>query len=162
MEYFDFKTDMQTLDERSIFANRICKLLFDKHGGNLEKAIEEGEPYFNELRAFVRNIYELIETEIPLFAYHRLLKYGADNWDFDEAEYQEKLTKTREACIAYYKTDEEPINVIRHISVQTLRKMAAHITEKQKAAKEIEGDFAWGIIEEDWLDWLVEKLQPMK
>lgn len=104
MGYFDFKTDMQTLDERSIFANRICKLLFDKHSGNLEKAIEEAEPYFNELEEFVRNIYELVETEIPLYAYHRLLKYGADNWGFEESEYQEKLIRTREACITYYKS----------------------------------------------------------
>lgn len=102
MEYFDFKTDLENLDERSVFANRICKLIFEKHSGDLDKAIIEAEPYFNDLEEFIRNIYELVEFEIPLYAYYRLLKYGADNWGFEENEYQEKITKTRDACRLYY------------------------------------------------------------
>lgn len=102
MEYFDFETDLETLDERSVFANRICKLIFDKHSGDLDKAIIEAEPYFKDLEVFVRNIYELVQNEIPLYAYYRLLKYGADNWGFEENEYQEKIAKTRDACTLYY------------------------------------------------------------
>jgi len=102
MEYFDFETDLENLDERSVFANRICKLIFEKHNGNLDAAIVEAEPYFNDLEAFVRNIYELVENEIPLYAYYRLLKYGADNWGFDENEYKEKIAKTQDACRLYY------------------------------------------------------------
>lgn len=103
MEYFDFETDFENLDERSVFANRICKLIFEKHNGDLDKAITEAEPYFNDLEEFVRNIYELVENEIPLYAYYRLLEYGADNWGFDENEYQEKIEKTRNACEFYYR-----------------------------------------------------------
>lgn len=104
MEYFDFKTDVEELDERSVFANRICKLIFEKHSGDLDKAIVEAEPYFNDLEKFVSNIYELVGNEIPLYAYYRLLKYGADNWGFAENEYKEKITKTRMACKLYYST----------------------------------------------------------
>lgn len=102
MEYFDFETNLENLDERSVFANRICKLIFDKHSGDLDKSIIEAEPYFNDLEEFVRNIYELVENEIPLYAYYILLKYGADNWGFEENEYQEKIAKTRYACTLYY------------------------------------------------------------
>ncbi len=102
MEYFDFETDLENLDERSIFANRICKLIIEKHNGNLDAAIVEAEPYFNNLKEFVRNIYELVESEIPLYAYYILLKYGADNWRFEENEYKEKIAKTQDACRLYY------------------------------------------------------------
>ncbi len=64
-----FETDLENLDERSVFANRICKLIFEKHNGDLDAAIVEAEPYFNDLEEFVRNIYELVENEIPLYAY---------------------------------------------------------------------------------------------
>ncbi len=103
MEYFDFRTDLETLDERSVFANRICKLIFEKHNGDLDKAIVEAEPYFNDLEEFVRDIYELAENEIPLYAYYNLLNCGKDNWGFDENEYKEKILKTQNACRFYYR-----------------------------------------------------------
>lgn len=102
MEPFYFKTDFENLDGRSVFANRICKLIFDKHNGDIDNAIIEAEPFFNELDYFVRNIYELVENEIPLYAYYELLKYGPDNWDFEETEYQDKILKTQNACRLYY------------------------------------------------------------
>jgi hypothetical protein len=30
------------------------------------------------------------------------LKYGADNWGFEENEYEEKIAKTQDACRLYY------------------------------------------------------------
>ena len=102
METFEFEPDLECLDDRSVFANRICKLIFQKHNGNLDKAIVEAEPIFNDLERFVRNIYELVETEIPLYAYFQLLKYGANNWRFDQNEYKQKIAKTQDACIVYY------------------------------------------------------------
>ena len=102
MEFFEFKTDFNNLDGRSIFANRICKLLFEKHNGDLVEAIKEAEPFFCDLEEYVRNIYELIENEIPLYAYYKIMEHGAGNWGFEEHEYQEKITKTIAACKLYY------------------------------------------------------------
>lgn len=102
MSFFVFEQDLERLDARSVFANRICKLLYEKHDGDLDKAIEEAEPFFDELELFVRNIYELVDSEIPLYAYYQLLEYKADNWHFDENEYQEKIENTRLACKLYY------------------------------------------------------------
>ncbi len=57
MEDFNFQTNFEELDGRSVFANRICKLIFQKHHGDLNNAIVEAEPYFKDLEYFVRNIY---------------------------------------------------------------------------------------------------------
>lgn len=102
MNIFDFKIDFEKLDDRSIFANRICKLIYNKNKGDLQKSIEEAEPYFKGLDQFVRNIYELIEYEIPLYAYYELIKYGMDNYDFNKKEYDVAIKKTKKACILYY------------------------------------------------------------
>lgn len=88
---------------RSSFANRICKLIYEKHDGNIDAAILEAEPFFNDLEEHVRNIYELICNEIPLWAYWYLLKHGADNFGFTESEYQTAIHNSIHACIDYYK-----------------------------------------------------------
>jgi hypothetical protein len=105
---FNFETDFKKLDERSVFANKILKLIYEKHDGNLDDALKEAEPYFNDLEYFVSNIYELVETQIPLYAYFRLLKYGAENFGLNEIEYQETIGKTIDACVLYYFTPKEP------------------------------------------------------
>lgn len=98
-----FKTDLESLDERSVFANRILKLIYDKHNGDIDSAIKEIKPILDGLEEFVRNIYELIDNEIPLYHYYELLENGADDFDLTEDEYQEWLQITRKACVYYYK-----------------------------------------------------------
>ena len=90
------------MDYRSVFANRVLKLIYQKHNGNLEEAVKEAEPYFDDFESLIRNIYELVENEIPLYAYYKLLKHGADNYGFNGIEFTEKIAKTREACALYY------------------------------------------------------------
>ena len=102
MNLFEFEKDFKKLDNRSIFANRICKLIYIKNDSNVNKSIKEAEPYFNDLYEHVRNIYELIENEIPLFAYYELAKHGADNYGFTEQEYEEAMMKIKIACNKYY------------------------------------------------------------
>lgn len=102
MESFDFETNLKNLDDRSVFANKICKLIYEKHDGDLIKSVEEATSYFVYLEQFVRNIYECIDSEVPLYAYYQLLEYGADNWDFDSTEYEEAKRKTEAACVFYY------------------------------------------------------------
>lgn len=97
-----FEEDLEYLDGRSIFANRILQLLYEKHNGDLDKACEEAEPFFEDLEEYIRNIYELVDSEIPLYAYYRLKKYGADANDFSDEEYLEILEDTKQACKIYY------------------------------------------------------------
>lgn len=42
MKMFEFKNVNELDDVRSIFANRVCKLLYQKHSGNLGDAMKEG------------------------------------------------------------------------------------------------------------------------
>lgn len=87
---------------RSGFANRICKLIHQQNGGDIDKSIKEGEYIFNDLNEFVRNIYELIDTEIPLMAYAELKEHGADNYGFSDEEYEQALESSKKACVEYY------------------------------------------------------------
>lgn len=102
MDMFEFENINELDDVRSIFANRVCKLLFQKHEGNLEKAMKEGEIFFKEFEILIRNIYEIVEQEIPLYALFRLRKYGADNFGFDDTEYQDAENNCINACKLYY------------------------------------------------------------
>jgi hypothetical protein len=87
---------------RDDFANIVCKLLVDKNNGNLDNAINEIEPIYDNFFGHVRNIYELVNKHIPLFALHELMKHEKDDWGFTEEEYLEAISRTREACIEYY------------------------------------------------------------
>lgn len=94
---------VKELDYRSKFANRVCKLLYDKHNGDLDKAAEEGVPFYEGFEELIRNIYELVDSEIPLYALWYLRKHGADNFGFDEEEYKQAEQNCIDACHKYYK-----------------------------------------------------------
>lgn len=98
---FEFNLNSEK-DERSIFANNVCKLLVEKHKGNLTDAVKELKPIYDNFFDNVRNIYELVDNEIPLFALHELSIQGKGNWDFSEEEYQSAITRTQKACIDFY------------------------------------------------------------
>lgn len=98
----EFKTNLNDLDGRSVFANRILKLIYIKNAGNIDDAIKEAQPYFDELKMFIKNIYELIDTEIPLYCYYELMKYGPDDFGLNEEEYLMKIKNIHEACKLYY------------------------------------------------------------
>ena len=103
MEQFEFKNKVDAFSQnRSGFANMVCRLLYLHSGKDLDKAIEEGSGIFSEFEEHVRNIYELIDDSIPLMAYYQLKEYGADNWDFDEQEYKQALDNAKKACHDYY------------------------------------------------------------
>ena len=102
MELFKFEKDFNKLDYRSIFANRVLKLIYQKHNGDLEKSMDEAELFFKDFEDIIRNFYELVYDEVPLYAYYRLLKYGADAYGLTEAEYLKAKETTRSACEFYY------------------------------------------------------------
>ncbi len=102
MEEFEF-VDKADLNERSIFANLVCQLLVDKYDKNITKALKNVELIYNYFEIYVRNIYELIDTEIPLFSLYDLVRLGKDNWGFDDEEYKTNKQKALRACVNYYR-----------------------------------------------------------
>ena len=103
MENFKFKTKLESFEDyRAGFANRICKLLYYKSNGDLNKCVKEGDNLFIDIENHVRNVYELIDSNIPLMAYYELLNDGPDNWDFTAEEYEQALLRTAKACKEYY------------------------------------------------------------
>jgi hypothetical protein len=101
MEYkFVNKTDTC---ERSKFANKVCQLLVDSHNKDIVAALKEIGPIYDHFQNHVRNIYELIDSEIPLFALYDLARYGKDNWNFNKEEYRDNKIITMRACARYYR-----------------------------------------------------------
>ncbi len=101
LDYYD-----KSLDPRSIFANRVCKLLFDSYLVNLDDDILYVKKIYQDFDDNIRNFYELVENEIPLFALYELKQYGAKNWGFTEKEYNDAYTRTKNACLEWYCGDE--------------------------------------------------------
>lgn len=102
MAQFEFETDLEQLDYRSKFANRVLKLIYQKHKGDLDASIIEAEIFFEEFEELIRNIYELVEDEIPLYAYYQLLKHGAKDYGMGEEEYTDAIAASVDACRIYY------------------------------------------------------------
>lgn len=89
-------------DTRSVFANDVCRLIMQKNNGNIAKSLDEIEPIYNGFDENVRNVYELINNQIPLFALYDLKRLGADNYGMTEEEYLEAMSRTSIACLSYY------------------------------------------------------------
>lgn len=103
MNPFEFyPANHNDFDPRSVFANRVCKLLVKLSGGDPLKAISGMGPMYDDFFEFVRNIYELVEHEIPLFALYELHKHDADNWGFNKEEHNKAILSAMKACENYY------------------------------------------------------------
>jgi hypothetical protein len=91
------------LDYRAIFANRVLKLIYEKHNGDLDKAVVEAAPFFEEMDEIIRNVYELIDSEIPLWKYNYVKNGTKEQLGYEtEEEREEELAKTIKACRVYY------------------------------------------------------------
>lgn len=102
MANFNFEPNLSKLDERSVLVNATLKLIYEKHGGNLDATIVDAIIYYNEAARIIHNMYELIEYELPLFAYYILKTKGAENYGFSETEYATAINNTIMACRDYY------------------------------------------------------------
>lgn len=99
--------DCGASDERAIFANIAFKMLWQKYQGNYSSITFQNEArelamYFDE---YVRNIYEVIDSEIPMMAWTNFLKYGFDASAFDEEDEmtsEKRLSMIYDACKKYY------------------------------------------------------------
>ena len=89
-------------DHRAQFANSVLKLLWKKHGSHCSADLLEDvaiqREYFDE---YVRNIYEVINDEIPLFAWHDVVKHGHENVDW-ECSHKEALRIIFAGCEEFY------------------------------------------------------------
>lgn len=102
---FKFLEDLTKLNYRSLFVNRVLKLIYEKHNGDLGSAVAEARVFFEQFDDIVRNVYELINSEIPLWAYSDLITQGADNFSLDEKEYNEAIIAAFEASHRYYRSE---------------------------------------------------------
>lgn len=89
-------------DSRSIFINKICKLLVIKNNGDIDAAVLDFADINGDIHENIRNVYELISHEIPLMALYDLKRYDANNYGITDKEYKNALKKTYEACIDFY------------------------------------------------------------
>ena len=59
------------------------------------------------IEAYVRNVYELIQNEIPLWAYRDYIKHGEYNWGREEFEecgttFKDTVQHAKDMCKEYY------------------------------------------------------------
>ena len=94
-------------DPRSDLVNFTCNLLIQKHKGNIHLAAMEAKPFFKMTSDTIRNVYELIDSQIPLMSYFKLVMLGAENFDFTEDEYQSAISDATKACSIYYPITEQ-------------------------------------------------------
>lgn len=98
-----FNYSNNRLDYRSVFANKICKLFIDKHNGDIFAAVNDFKELNADIHHFIRNVYELVDCEIPLMGLFDLSSYGPDNWDFTEQDYNDAKVRAIDACREFYK-----------------------------------------------------------
>ena len=91
-------------DDRSIFANSVCKIIYEKNNGDLIKCVSELKPIYDSFFEHVRNVYELVGSEIPMFYLYELKTRPEDNWDFSELEsnIDNEIQKAIESCHEYF------------------------------------------------------------
>jgi len=101
---FEYQQDLTKLDYRAEFANSIFKLLLPKYENNVHMTIQSDEflKMEDQLQGVVKNIYELVDCEIPLMGYYQLIKYRKENYSMNEEKYDAALDRTIEACKLYY------------------------------------------------------------
>lgn len=102
MEYFEFEKKENVTDERAVFANKICKLIYDKNNESVDKSVDDISEFADHMENLIRNVYELELNQIPLVGLHRLRAYGADNFDFSPEEYQQAEANCIRAIVNYY------------------------------------------------------------
>lgn len=89
-------------DYRVFLANRICKLLYEKYDGDLNKIFKGQETiWFMEDfddQSLIDNVYELAHPYIPLYFFY----YPLTKQLIDKHVYNETFKIAEEVCRAYY------------------------------------------------------------
>lgn len=96
-----FKKDkISDFNYRSDFANFCCKLLWDKYNGDIDSVLKSPElpQLYLHFDEHVRNVYELIGDEIPLFGIYDFDRHGRENFGYNEEEFEEIRQSYVEGC----------------------------------------------------------------
>lgn len=99
---FIFDDKNSDFDPRVVFANNVCKIVVQKNGGDIDKSLNDIKGIYDGFEGNVRNIYQFIDSKIPLFALYDLKRHGADNFCMTEQEYEDAISRTNNACVSYY------------------------------------------------------------
>lgn len=113
MEDFIFKLPKDIRDERSVFANRVCKLIYNHVELNINSAspkelkflFKKVKPFYESFEDCLNNFYEIVENEVPLIALYLLRNKNTaiENYGFqNEQEYQDAWQQSLNSCITYY------------------------------------------------------------
>ena len=92
-------------DERVEFANYACKILVEKHNGDIEKAVKEVKCLYDHFENNVRNVYQFIRENIPLFSLWEYDNIQDDYIDYlEDREYDLKTARgvIIAACKEFY------------------------------------------------------------
>lgn len=116
---FIFKNPEELKDERSLFINNVCKLIYNSVELVSEKPkdfnglFEKIKPFNSGFENNIRNFYELVETEIPLIALYNLRDKteAMENYNLNEQEYSDSYQQSLYCCILYYRQSNNLINI---------------------------------------------------
>lgn len=98
-----FKKRNTITDQRAIFANDVCDLLFGLYKSKLyNTALPEVKKFYNHFEDNIRNFYEVIDDEVPLFRLFELISHGAENYGLTNAEWEIEKLNAIKACEEYY------------------------------------------------------------
>lgn len=92
-------------DFRAKFANEIFKLLYHAFDGDFNNVLflQKIGTMYDYLDDYVRNIYEVIDDEIPMMAYYQVLVHGSDGYnEWEEYETPEALKIIESYCHKHY------------------------------------------------------------
>lgn len=96
---------IEAVDSRATFANDVLKLFwyqkFDRDSVEFNAWLTD---LYNDFETYVKNLYEVIDTEIPLFAYYQVTIYGNKGFEAwcDFETKQEALDYIWSECIRIY------------------------------------------------------------
>lgn len=92
-------------DERAKFANKVCLLQVKHYCYDFYEAADNLEDIYQMFDENVRNIYELIDTQIPLFVLYELIHLDKDDWLLEVLKItkQEAIDQVILDCISFYK-----------------------------------------------------------
>lgn len=116
---FVFKNPEEITDERSLFVNNVCKLIYNsielvsEKPKDFKTLFEKVEIFYDGFENNIRNFYELIETEIPLVALYVLKNKNnaMENYSLSEQEYSDAYQQSLYCCILYYRQANNLINI---------------------------------------------------
>jgi hypothetical protein len=106
----------QDISDKAKFANEVCKLLLYKYEGSISDAAHNaGDVY----KYFKESLYEVVDTEVPLFWLHELLSSDPSDYYMTTERWDTEVTQAKIACVNYYLEPAKPETFDRRRSTLT-------------------------------------------